>query len=169
MLRVSAPTKYRRKDDPDKIYTAVCYGNEGRTWDQECVARIAKFVLGIDTATRLTLENERIWDVVRPVESRWNPNNWLADIQVADWPRGTTFQLAIGDWLLKDELGILSFVKPLEFSQNFEPVLPVKVEATEIDELSKIVLSHIPWQDGVWKEAAQKIAEDIINSGWSKN
>ena len=45
MLRVNAPTKFRRKDDPDKIYTAVRYGNEGRAWDQECVARVAKFVL----------------------------------------------------------------------------------------------------------------------------
>lgn len=160
--------KYRLKGDPLVHYEGVRYGKEDRSWDEDCVPIVAKFVLGLDVTTRVTLSNERILDVVRPVQDRWDPKNWIADIEVADWSQGTTHTMALGDWLLKDDQGILTRVKSLDFALNFEPVPRAVLEYTSYDELALLVYKILPWEGEVYEKAAKRIASEIINDGWKK-
>jgi hypothetical protein len=159
---------YRRKDDHQKVYRAVRYGNDNRSWDTECTSRIAKFVLGLDVDTRVVLENERVMDVVQPIQDTWNPAHWVADIEVADWPRGARYKMSLGDWLIKDEQGVLAHVKPLEFVQQYERVPKVDVRYTQFNELSDLIYKNFPWEGETYQAVAENVASEIMNSGWSK-
>lgn len=159
--------QYRRKDSDDTtIYTAIQYGNEDQSWDAKCMPRVAQFVLGLDVDTRVTIANERVMDVVQPVQQRWQPEHMVADIRVADWPRGTTYQVRLGDWLLKDEVGNLLHVGYGDFKIGYELVVPVLPPRTTLDDLEDLVYAHFPWQGDIYRATARRIAGSILNAGY---
>lgn len=159
--------KYRRTDDHSKVYTAVRYGNEDRSWDESCVPRVAKFVLGIDSETRVTLKNERIMDVVRPIEKTWDPKNWMADIEVADWVQGQRYRVRLGDWLVKDTSGQLHLVTSEAFSTDYEEIVATSALRNDYDKLVDSIQDCLPWGPSD-KKLARRIADVVVSSGWKK-
>lgn len=161
--------KYRLKRD-GSLVEAVRYSSLSRPWRSSDVSRVAKFVLGHDVETRVTISNEHIMDVVRPVESNWAPQNWRADISVADWINGKTLTLPIGWWLVRNSKNELSVVRPSEFEKAYEPHSPEASTrpASEFDILADLIYDHFPWEGETYQAVAEKIAGSIISRGWSR-
>lgn len=159
--------KYRRKSD-NRIYTAVQYGNEDLTWDIQCMPRVAQFVLGVDVESRVNVGNEWVMDAVQPVTDRWTPEHMVADILVADWVRGTNYQVRLGDWLVKDEDEQLLHIGLGDFRNDFVLLIEELVERTPVEELSELIYAHFPWQGELYKKTARRIATTAVNSGWIK-
>ena len=159
--------KYRVKST-GQLVQAIRYSNPTRPWKSEDVAELAKFVLGHDMNTRITVSNEHILDVVRPVESRWAPHDHLADVTVADWVRSTTLNLSIGWWLIKDEQGALFATNNTTFESDYEPFFTPPPPKTDFDILADLIYNNFPWEGETYQAVAERVASQIINDGWVK-
>ena len=151
-----------------EVVRAHRYSNPTRPWRSEDVAELAKFVLGHDMNTRITVANEHILDVVRPVESRWAPHDHLADVAVADWIRNTTLNLSIGWWIVKDDNGGLSAMSNSSFESTYEPFMKALPPKTPLDDLADLIYANFPWEGETYQAVAERVASQIINEGWEK-
>lgn len=155
-------------DESDTLYDAVRYGNENLTWDPHCIPRVAQFMLGLDTESRVSVSNEHIMDVVQPVPERWTPEHMVADIRVANWAKGTTYQVRLGDWILRDDKGEIFHVGNGEFRVKYEEHLEYITPRTVHDDLSDLIYAHMPWEGDIYRAAAARMATSIMTAGWSK-
>src|SRR6478736_9112613 len=80
---------------------AVRYGDEFGNWDPSAAVRIANFVLGHDVETNSNVLNERMMDVVQPIEEFWNPP-LSADLEIIDLGLGgARLGIGLGQWLVR--------------------------------------------------------------------
>lgn len=84
-----------------KNITAIRYGDKDGNWEQAAPGRIANFVLGHDVETASTVLNERMLDVVTPVEEFWDPGHNVAELEIIDKVAGARLGIGLGMWLTR--------------------------------------------------------------------
>ncbi len=89
---------------------AVRYGDKNGNWEQTAPVRIANFVLGHDVDSRSTVLNERMLDVVTPVEEFWQPNQNVAELEITDKVAGGRLGIGLGQWLVRRRDGRLRVI-----------------------------------------------------------
>lgn len=92
---------------PAKVFPSVRYGDSKGRWDPDAPRRVAAFVLGFDPETRATALNERIWDVIQPIDEFWYPEREIADLEITDKISGRKWALRLGDHVGRTESGML--------------------------------------------------------------
>lgn len=81
--------------------TAIRYGDKDGNWEQSAPVRIANFVLGHDVEVASTVLNERMMDVVTPVEEFWDPAHNVAELEIIDKVAGARLGIGLGMWLTR--------------------------------------------------------------------
>ena len=157
------PKKYRRLVD-SHIFTAVQHTMSPDFQVSNVINQLGAFILGTDVERSVGIQNERMLDVIRPVENEWNPRAGVATVEVIDPNSGLRSHVRLGDWIVKhtDSKGdFLLFVKPDVFRLGYAEV-PVFEELTA---LVHSVLSNSK-QDG--QQIAEDVASAVLAAGWSK-
>jgi hypothetical protein len=90
--------------------TAIRYGDKNGNWEQSAPVRIANFVLGHDVESRSTVLNERMLDVVTPVEEFWHPHENVAELEITDKSIGGRLGIGLGQWLVRRSDGRLRVI-----------------------------------------------------------
>lgn len=127
------------------------------------VTEIVTFVLDLNVDRQLTIDNERILDVVRPVYS----SHPYPSFSIAQPPPQGSFLIAPYEWLVRDN-GRLRVIKDLYFNENYMEVSP-ELPKTEFDELYDLIYDTLlPLEGEVYQTLAQNLASEIIRAGWFK-
>lgn len=158
------PRKFRKRDDHNFIVEAIRYGTVDSKWHPDAAMKVARFVIGIND-DHVTVSNERMLDVVRPVLSRWDPTKGIADIDVIDLSVGLGYTVKLGSWISKLEDGRLLISTPTAFRRDFEDQ-PEDAKA-DLDLLSSEIMSILKW-DPSQTLAALALAEELLTRGWRK-
>lgn len=157
--------KYRRLSD-GLVIEAVQYGKEGR-YEDGAIREVAGLLLGIDVDAQVSVANERMFDVITPIQGKWSPQKGIADVVVTDPYTGMRFTLSLGDWVVRNGDQI-AFVQPGAFREEYEEVLP-EVPRTEFDDLSDVIYSSFSNLEGdLYQALAEKAASAVIRAGWSR-
>jgi hypothetical protein len=172
--RVKAQKYMHKNPTPmSDMVEAVRYGDENGRWHADAVAEIAQFVLGgLDVEAGVTLENERIMDVVKPVEQRWNPDKNEADLDMVDPFTGNLIPLKLGQWIIRDRFGHIWLDEDSHFTDVYYPVALIADEAQAelniVNELAALIYDHFPWEGATYEAVAETVAAEIIKAGWAK-
>lgn len=117
----------------------IRYGNEHGEFDNDAPSRIAKFVLGHDINTRISVLNEGLTEVVQPISDFWNPEKGVADILVTDPKTGIQMTVGLGQWLARYPGGRL---RPItDHVYNGLKSIP-KVPQTFEQDLVDLIIEH---------------------------
>lgn len=122
--------------------TAMRYGDSNGYWDPTAPAVVASFVLGLDVDARSTSLNERMMDVVRPVDMTWDPPK-RADITLVDKEHGVAMIVRLGDLVLKLPDRRLSVIKHEVFAPNYVANPSPKPFQAELQDLIKKHGKHV--------------------------
>jgi len=117
--------------------TAVRYGDKNGNWDPSAPVRIANFVLGLDVETRSTALNERMLDVVHPVEEFWDPQQNVAELEIIDRTAGGRIGMGLGQWLVRQPDGRLRVVSHNTLLGKHLPAEPEKPFIQDLEDLVK--------------------------------
>lgn len=90
-----------------RTFPSVRYGDSKGRWDPDAPRRVAAFILGFDPETRATALNERIWDIIQPIDEFWFPEREIADLEILDKISGRKWALRLGDYVGRLENGML--------------------------------------------------------------
>lgn len=130
MPAVTAPQKIGRS-------LALRYGDKNGNWDPTAPVRIANFVLGYDVDTRSSILNERMLDVVRPVEDFWDPQQNVAELEIVDKSAGSRLGMGLGQWLVREPNGRLRVVSHNALLGKHLPAEPEKPFIQDLEDLVK--------------------------------
>lgn len=156
-----AVRKFRRIED-GLIIEAMQY-----TLGPDAVTNLAKFVLNMNVDATISVANERILDVVRPIFSEWSPKEHKATVEVVDPKSGLTFLLKLDQWIGRHD-GQFMFIEPDVFKSEYEEVYP-EPQKTELDELSDVIYdSFFTLEGDLYQALARTAAAAVIRAGWSK-
>lgn len=114
--------RFRKRKDRQFIVEAVHYGTWDARWYDEATMDVAKFILGVDVNTRTSILNERMLDVVNPIQKEWNPKKGRADIYISDRGNNVQYTASLGDWILRYPDGSLGVSKSEAFRRDFDEV-----------------------------------------------
>ena len=114
---------------------AIRYGDADGSFDEGCVARVAQFVLGQEVNNQITVLNERLMNVVTPIDEFWDPKSNVADILVTDSRTGIRTSLSLGYWLARYPSGHLRPIPHNEIVAAYFPPPPAVPFETELEEL----------------------------------
>lgn len=163
---MAEPKKYRHKSTGVEMW-AVQYGLPGKLMG-DSTSGIASFLLGVDTDTRVVIENERMLDVVVPIPSRWDVSRGIADIFCLDLGSKEKFSLELGDWLGRHNDGTLVKISGSKFEKSYTQVAASR-EELEMEELVTLIYSSFPYLEGeIYMAMARRTAKDVIAAGWSR-
>lgn len=153
--------RYRRKSD-GAVVEAVQYNLAG------AVSKIAAFVLKMDVDDHITVANEHLLDVVRPVHDAWNPNSGVATIHVVDPGTGFIFPMLLNEWLARCDNGALLTIKPNAFIRDYEKIQP-EAPKSEYDELADVIYESFATLEGeLYQALAERAASAVIKAGWKR-
>jgi hypothetical protein len=160
-----APKKYRRLAD-GHIFEGVQHVLPPQSFQRDNpISLLGAFVLGLDVNSSVTIENERILDVVHPVTSEWNLRTGMATVEIIDPNTGLHHYVRVNDWVMRhrdDKRGdFLLFVKPDAFDSSW-------AEINEFDELANLVYDAFPWEGETYQAVAETVATAVIRTGWSR-
>jgi hypothetical protein len=127
---------------------AIRYGDKNGNWELTAPVRLANFVLGHDVETRSTVLNERMLDVVHPVEEFWNPQQNVAELEIIDKATGRAVGIGLGQWLVRRNDGRLRVVSHNMMVGKHLPAEPQKPFVQDLEDLlkrhKKDVATHTP-------------------------
>lgn len=140
---------------------AVQYTLPDKSWQHHnAISHLAAFVLDMDVDERITIENERLLDIIRPIEKEWKPQAGIATVEIIDPTTGHKHKVLLNDWIGRHEGEILVF-SPKDMSKYYTPV-------DKFDELAELVYQHFPWEGETYQAVAERVAGEIIQAGWSR-
>ena len=175
--------KYRRRAD-SVIFEGIQYTQGTQP------GAIASFVLNVDVDSRVTIQNERMLDVVRPLFTEWDMDRGYLPLQVLDPVSKLPFRLNINDWIVRsvqkipspkgyisatpgrDDLSAaLLFVKPDVFHRDYAELS--KHEEEEIraglkDLVFEGMKVNIETAEYRHHDLAEGIVDVIIAAGWTR-
>jgi len=147
----------------------VQYGNADGSWNVNAVHQLADFLLGLDVNNGVTVDNERMLDVVRPVAKRWKPEQNLADVDIYDHAHKSLCRLHLGDWVMRDSNTYHTYIEGWALSEHYEEILPEPVVETDlVEELANLIYMRMPWEGETYQAVADSLATTIVSEGWTK-
>ena len=114
---------------------AVRYGDSDGNFDVGAPARVAQFVLGHDVDSRVTTLNERMLDVVQPIEEFWEPDAGTADLEVTIVGIGHKITVMLGQWVVRYPSGRIRAISHNQLVTSHFPTPRAKSFIQELEEL----------------------------------
>lgn len=158
------PRKFRKREDHGFVVEAVRYGTVDSKWHPDAAMKVARFIIGVND-DHVTVSNERMLDVVRPVLNRWDPAKGIADIEVVDLAVGLSYTVRLGSWVVKLGDNRLLISTPTAFRRDFEDQ-PEEAQS-DLDTLSAEIMSILKWEESQ-AFVATLLAEQLLALGWRK-
>jgi hypothetical protein len=140
--------------------SAVRYGDKNGNWEQTAPVRIANFILGHDVDSRSTVLNERMLDVVTPVEEFWQPNQNVAELEITDKVAGGRLGIGLGQWLVRRRDGRL---RVISHNVMVGKHLPPEAQKPFVLDLEDLIKRH---KKDVLMNAPAYVLARFLNSSW---
>lgn len=155
------PRKFRRLED-GHVFEAVQYTlSPNESWQHHnAISQLAAFILNVNVEQSVGIANERILDVVHPIEDRWQPQKGLASVEVVDPNSGRHTQVELNDWICRHSTDWLVFMKPTNFGKRY-------VDLELFEQLTSLIYENLPEREA-YQAAVEKSATAIIRAGWAR-